>query len=313
VISEMDLIEAALIALETLPDPPEGPPGPQGEQGPPGDDGAVGPVGPIGVQGPIGRAGKDGQDGAPGPTGVMGPLGPVGPRGQQGWPGPIGPEGEKGEKGERGPAGPAGHRASGFGGGGGIAPGGDKILVQSGGVPVGSVTAINFEGATVEVSAQVATVSGLGGGGGTVGLGGGGGIVTVETIDITFDTPGLNNPSDSGPVLFTVAAGRLFRVVCLITTDWDQAGTLGFVAGENSTNAALQCGIYDAIGARYDAFVVMESYVAAGSPPDLATFFPRIPVWVYSLQTAVVCAAFFPAGADPTAGAATVKLLVVAP
>jgi hypothetical protein len=142
---------------------PEGPQGPEGRQGDPGPRGPIGATGSQGDRGPTGQGAK-GDPGPMGPRGSMGIEGPEGPRGPQGWPGSMGPQGEKGEKGDkgdRGPAGPPGLHGSsgGFGGGGGIAPGGDKILVQQDGNPVGSVTAINYVGATVDVNAQVATVT----------------------------------------------------------------------------------------------------------------------------------------------------------
>lgn len=150
-VTERD-IHAALLAHEVLQPEvgPVGPPGPEGPEGPAGADGANGAPGPIG---------PEGLEGARGPQGWLGPIGPEGPQG---------PQGERGLKGERGPAGTPGRHSAGggMGGGGGFASGGDKILIQSGGVPVGSVTAVDFEGATVVINGQVATISGFGGGGG---------------------------------------------------------------------------------------------------------------------------------------------------
>lgn len=170
----VDLAEIVALAEALAVEGPQGPKGDPGEPGPKGDPGERGPEGPEGRvgatgsqgdRGSTGPAGPKGDPGEPGELGARGPMGiegPEGPRGSQGWTGPIGPRGEKGEKGDkgdRGPAGPAAYRSGGFGGGGGIASGGDKILVQHDGAPVGSVTAINYVGATVDVSAQVATVT----------------------------------------------------------------------------------------------------------------------------------------------------------
>jgi hypothetical protein len=163
-------LQAAVLAHQILPAPQgpkgdPGPTGPRGEPGPEGPEGPSGPVGSTGARGPVGSTGAQGIEGQQGQRGSIGPMGiqgPEGPRGSQGWPGSIGPRGEKGEKGDPGSASKTGFRSGGGfigGGGGGFASGGDKILVRQDGSPVGSVTAIDFVGATVDVAAQVATVT----------------------------------------------------------------------------------------------------------------------------------------------------------
>jgi hypothetical protein len=85
-----------------------GPEGPQGPIGPTGAQGASGDQGPQGVQGPEGPQGPIGLTGAQGATGDQGPQGVQGPEGPQGLPGSTGAEGPEGPQGPIGLTGPQG-------------------------------------------------------------------------------------------------------------------------------------------------------------------------------------------------------------
>jgi hypothetical protein len=82
-----------------------GTPGPQGPEGP---QGPVGMTGPEGPQGPIGLTGAQGATGDQGPQGVQGPEGPQGPIGLTGAQGATGDQGPQGVQGSEGPQGPPG-------------------------------------------------------------------------------------------------------------------------------------------------------------------------------------------------------------
>lgn len=166
----------------------QGPPGPAGPAGPQGTTGATGPAGPTGPQGPagpagaIGAAGPQGPAGPKGDTGATGSAGPVGP---QGVAGPQGPTGATGPMGPAGPVGPQGPQ--------GI-PGASPLSLVNGDV-------------TFNQSNNGPEVFRLAGN-----------VMPQNTLVVTSNTPGIANPSATGPL----PAAAIFA---------NQTNATGFTAG----------------------------------------------------------------------------------
>jgi hypothetical protein len=98
----------ALTLVPVVTQGPAGPAGPAGLQGPKGDTGAAGLQGPKGDTGAAGLQGPKGDTGAAGPQGPKGDTGAAGLQGIAGSQGAVGPTGAQGPAGPQGPSGGAG-------------------------------------------------------------------------------------------------------------------------------------------------------------------------------------------------------------
>lgn len=193
--------------------------------------------------------------------------------------------GPKGDKGESGP--PGGQ----FPGGPGLPP----VLLDA-------LRAAH----SPSVANPYATLADTGGGGG-------GGGPTVLTANVAFDTAGLNNANDLGADIgVVIPAGSMFLVVPMLTTSWNQPGVLTIAVGTNGagdSGAAVSVAGFNGSGSR------AASTGGLNAEADLPAVFgaQNVNRWaVTPTNAAAVFVAFYPDGNDPTAGAATIKVIVIA-